>query len=300
MNTTRRRIAFRSKPVSRNSAPGKQRYAIQWQPSGPFRFLDLPPELRADILRLAIADARRHHTLVNMMLVCEQLHDEVASVARKSTVIDLTKRSGTVTHLADAFSSVSSNARVSLWRHVGSLVICMYLVDHINVFCNSLGTALQHMTQHNSLRSLRLEIRSKFPSDDFWGSPANATDGDSRDSVDEANTASGRDVWQYSYFTTGSTRRTKGLRETDIFAPNLISTLPFQDLLKFLYQCEVPHISFLVDASDHHRFWCAFHQKTKAVQDFATVACAGIPPGARHADIDWRELIRAFAGARLS
>lgn len=298
MSTTRRRVAFRSKPLVRNGTLTKQSQATQWQPSGPFHFLDLPAELRAEILKLAILDARKNSSVVELMLVSQQLHDEVASTARKTTVLDMTRAHENVTYLVNAFSSAGSTANVSLWRHVRYLVFRFHLLEHISIFGSPLAALLQFMTQHHKLSSLRLEIVSKFPSDDFWGSVT--TDIENGDAAHVSEPTFTHDPWQLCYMTTGSTRRAKGGTDADIFAPSLVSSTSFQNFLKFLFQSTVSQISLLVDAKDHQRFWCAFHQKRGAVLDFSTMACVGIPVSARQVEIDHKELIRTFAGARLS
>lgn len=305
MSTTTRRVAFRSKPLSRRSTPAKHKDTLPWQPAGPFRFFDLPAELRVAVIKVAVVEARTGHSVGNLLLVCKQVHSEVASVAHKDTIVDLTRSSGTITDLATALST-SASTEISLWRHVNRLVIRLYLVDHLHMLSSAFGPALQDMTHQHKLKSLCLEIGSKFPSDDFWGDIVN--NGNSGDAADEHDVAVGSaersisrsNLWQSRNLITGS-RRAKAGTGVEIHAPLFVATPSFQNFLRFLYLSKIPEISLNVDANDHQQFWCPFHEKRNKgiIRDFSTVHCYGIPAGAFYVQIDWKDLVRTFGGARV-
>ncbi|KAI0137105.1 hypothetical protein BJ170DRAFT_44052 [Xylariales sp. AK1849] len=259
----RANIAFRSKPITSRSHQSK---TTKWQPSGPFRFFDLPPELRNAIFRLLIDDwATAYKDVLHLFLTCEQLYSEAASLFYQEVVLDNTRSRGKL----DPFLA-GHPTRVSPRRHVRKLNIKFHLKDHIHLFYEKYGPALRDMTDQGNLQHLELEIRGRFPSTDFWG-------GDPAVFSEEVRLVAGK------------------RREREFFAPLFVAKAPFQSFLKFLKDSNIPHLSLYVDSFDHHKFWCPFHRTHPSGEE-----CEGVWIGkAALLKVQWRKAVNTLRGAHV-
>ncbi|KAI1500280.1 hypothetical protein F5X99DRAFT_252404 [Biscogniauxia marginata] len=240
----------------------------KWKPQGPFRFLDLPPELRAHILELAILDWMSHKDVVNLFLTCRRLYAEAASMFYHEVLLDNTQLRGS----ADPFLTGTLN-QLSPRLHVRSLIIRFCLEDQIRSFKDLYADALRAMVDQGNLRSLRLEVESKFPSDDFWGESS----GDDL-FCDEVKLLDG-----------------KG-RDIEIWAPSFVTTTAFQGFLRFLKNSGIPKMTLYVEAEEHNKLWCPFHRVHASGSP-----CTGEWQGkARLLKVDRKKLVRTLVGAQVA
>jgi hypothetical protein len=257
-------VAFRSKPISRS----QQLKTAQWKPTGPFRFFDLPPEIRHQVLKALVQDLTTAHAdVLNLFLTCARLYSETASLFYYEVVLNTTRSMGK----PDPFL-IGSTTRITPRRHVRTLTIQFYLQEHMHLFYSRYGPALRDMAQQGTLQRLELEIHSCFPSADFWG--GGGSDGDASAQVFEL------------------VGKRKG---KELLAPRFVAEPPFQSFLKFLKDADVPQLRLRVDAYDHHQIWCRFHR-----QHTSGNKCEGEWKGkARMLKVDLKQVIQTFRGARL-
>lgn len=253
-------IAFRSKPISSRSGQLKP---VQWKPSGPFRFFDLPPELRRRILEDVIQELTTgRKDVLSLFLTCERLHSETASLFYNEVVIDTTRCRGK----ADPFL-IGRATRISPRRHVKVLSIQFHVKEYAHFFYARYAAPIQDMVEHGVLRRLQLEIHSQFPSADFWGHG----DDDHVDFITKRN----------------------GM---ELSGPRFVAEKPFQSFLKFLRDTKVFQLRIYVEASDHHPFWCPFHRAPTA-----GAICDGEWKGkTKMLKINWKQVIKIFIGVRAA
>ncbi|KAH9903812.1 hypothetical protein F4778DRAFT_100560 [Xylariomycetidae sp. FL2044] len=256
-----RSIALRPKHLSGTFVP-------PWKPRGPFRFLDLPPELRNHIIRLVILDWNStHKDVVHLFLACHQVYAEAASMFYYEVVLDNTQL---VKDVTDPFL-VGRLSRLSPRLYVRDLTIKFCIEDQIQLFSEVYPQTLQEMVENGNLRHLRLEIGSNWPSYGFWGLGEALY-------CDEVRLVTGK---------------RKGA-ETEITAPLFVTKPPFQNFLKFLRESTVPKIAVFVNSFDHHTFWCQFHRVHSSGKP-----CEGEWEGkARWLKVDRIKLYKALKGAR--
>ncbi|KAI8963621.1 hypothetical protein F5Y11DRAFT_140019 [Daldinia sp. FL1419] len=251
-------IAFRSKTQTPKYSPAKY-----W--NGPFRFLDLPPELRDHILRLILLDwDSTSKDAVRLFLTNKWIYTEAASIFFYEVLLNNMHLKGT----PDPFLAGSLTA-VSPRLHVRNLIIKFLMKEQVYLFGEVYGTALREMASRGKLRNLRLEIGSRFPCHEFWGYE------------DELF------VYEDVRIVTG-----KG-KGTVIKAPPFVTKKPFQSFLGFLEDSGIPKVTLFVDAYDHSKFWCPFHRSHRSGK-----MCDGEWNGnARVLKIHCSRLVKALKGA---
>ncbi|KAI0881470.1 uncharacterized protein GGS22DRAFT_172237 [Annulohypoxylon maeteangense] len=254
-----RSIAFRPKPHQRTYTPPNC-----WK--GPFRFFDLPPELRDYILKIIILNwDANNKDIIHLFLSCQRIYAEAATIFYREVYLDNMHLRGT----ADPFLTGSVTG-IAPRQYVQTLTIRFVMKDQIYLFGESYGTALREMVDGGKLQLLQLEIGSRFPNFEFWGIP------DETFACDKI--------------------RVKGKQGEDmvILAPNFITKTPFQNFLKFLEEFKIPKTVY-VDANDHAKFWCLFHHVHPSGE-----RCGGEWIGnTRVLKIQWRSLVRSLKGAQL-
>ncbi|KAF3057140.1 hypothetical protein GL218_06057 [Daldinia childiae] len=254
-----RSIAFRPK-----ASPARKPPVKYWK--GPFRFFDLPPELRDHILKLILLDwDSTSKDAVYLFLTNKRIYAEAASIFYYEVLLDNMHLKGT----ADPFLAGSLTA-VTPRLYVRNLIIRFLMKEQMHLFGEVYGTALQEMTSNGKLQSLRLEIGSRFPCYEFWG-------------------------YEDELFVYDNIRivaeKWKGMV---ISAPLFITKEPFQNFLKFLEESKIPKIRLFVDAEDHSKFWCMFHRPHPSGKK-----CDGEWRGnAKVLKIQWTSLVKALKGAK--
>ncbi|KAH9989367.1 hypothetical protein F4779DRAFT_632187 [Xylariaceae sp. FL0662B] len=255
-----RSIAFRPKQSQTTYQPSKF-----WR--GPFRFFDLPPELRDHILRLVLLSwDSPHKDVLHLFLTSRRMYTEAASMFYHEVLLDNTQLKGT----ADPFLTgplTSVTPRI----HVRNLIIRFSMRDQIHTFGESYGTALRGMAEHGNLQHLRLEILECFPSSSFWGL--------------------GDDLY---YDDVQLVVRDPTSLET--WAPLIITTPKFQNFLKFLDELNIPKVTLWVDAEDHYTFWCPFHRAHPSGKK-----CGGEWRGkAKLLRVQWKRMFQVYRGAQVA
>ncbi|KAI1484433.1 hypothetical protein F5X96DRAFT_450565 [Biscogniauxia mediterranea] len=288
-----RPIPYRPRPKIQ---PARQPAALvaRWKPRGPFRFLDLPPELRTHILELAILDWTSHRDVVSLFLTCRALYAEAASVFYHEVLLDdstsarLLKRTRSAAapaanpFLAGALSPLSPRL------HVRALTVRFCADDQIRAFADLYAGALRDMAARGSLRSLRLEVGSKFPADDFWGGTATASDDDDDDNDD------GGDLSCDNVRLLGGGGAQRDVDE--VWAPAFVATPAFQAFLGFLQDSGIPRVTLYVDAGEHNKLWCPFHRVHSS-----GAPCEGEWPGkVMLLKVDRKKLVRTLMGVQIA
>lgn len=207
-----------------------------------------------------------HKDVLNLFLTCGSMYSEAASIFYREVVLDTTQSRGTT----DPFLSGQSN-RFSSRRHVRNMTIKFYMKDHMHLFHEKYAPALKDMVEQGKLQSLQLEIRSRFPSAEFWG-------GDQDVSLPETlRLIAGRN------------------KDTEIIAPRFVAKRPFQSFLKFLKESNVPQIRLYIPSNDHHEFWCAFHRTHATGKE-----CNGEWKGtASILRVKWKAVLKSLRGAQV-
>ncbi|KAI0096325.1 hypothetical protein F4776DRAFT_651721 [Hypoxylon sp. NC0597] len=234
--------------------------------TGPFRFFDLPPELRDHIIRLLLFDLGaigRYPT--RLFLTCRRIYAEAASIFYDEVFLENINPKGT----PDPFLT-NSLTWFAPRQYVRNLRIKFDIKDQIHLFGEFYGTALNEMAEEGNLQRLQLEIENCFPSCEFWGYE------------DDLSTYG-------NILVPGG--RGKG---TVISGPLFITRTPFQSFLKFLDDSQIPKITLLVDARDHAKFWCPFHR----VHSRGRKCDGQWKGGARLLRISCSNLVKALRGAR--
>ncbi|OTA68582.1 hypothetical protein K449DRAFT_461419 [Hypoxylon sp. EC38] len=223
-----RSIAFR--PQLNNVSEKHRAITKYW--TGPFRFFDLPPELRDHILKLLLFDSCASGRYpARLFLICRRIYAEAASIFYDEVFLENMGLSGT----PDRFLTTSLT-RVAPRQYVRNLRMRFEIKDQIHLVGELYSTALNEMAEEGNLQHLRLEIENCFPSCEFWGYE------DDLSAYDDILVPGGKG---------------KG---TVISGPLFIMRAPFQSFLKFLDESKIPKITLLVDARDHSEFWCPFHR----------------------------------------
>ncbi len=254
--------------------------------SGPFPFFRLPPELRAEILALVLADeGAPHRDVLGLFLACGRMYREAASIFYHDVCLDNTQSRG----IADPFLAgggggggpASAASALTPRRFVRRLTISFFLRGHVHLFAESYGPALRDMAENGRLEHLRLEIGSAFPAAGFWGGGGGG-DNDVRILL-RAPPATGK--------------KGSGQGTGEIYhAPRFVTRPPFQGFLRLLPELGIPEVRLYVSAEDHHGFWCAFHREHPS-----GAACGGEwKGGAKFLRIRWKAAVRALKGARVA
>ncbi|KAH8675533.1 hypothetical protein BX600DRAFT_452908 [Xylariales sp. PMI_506] len=270
-------IAFRSKPIS-SRLP--QTRPTKPQALGPFRYFDLPPELRNDILTFLIQGSDLHRDVLHLFLTSKRMYSEAASIFYYEVILDTTQSQGR----PDLFLT-GPTSLVSPRRHVHSLRIMFYVKDHIHLFHELYAGAIKDMVERGRLQHLHLCIASRFPSSDFWGG-VGAGGGYAEEVKVILLSSSGA---------SGGVGK-KGQQDKEITAPIFVTKPPFQNFLRFLAEAQVQQLRLFVDGLDHHQFWCRFHRAHPSGRQ-----CNGEWKGkARTLRIKWKEAVACLRGAQLA
>ncbi|KAI1375415.1 hypothetical protein F4677DRAFT_137200 [Hypoxylon crocopeplum] len=256
-----RSIAFRPKQSRTNPT-----LIRCWK--GPFRFFDLPPELRDHILRLLILGWNSSHKdAIHLFLTCQRIYVEAASIFYREVLLDDMHLRGT-----GAPFLTGPLTKLAPRQYVRDLIIRFTMKEQLHLFGESYGAALSEMAAKGKLKYLRLEIGSRFPCSEFWGYE------DELFVYDDIRLAAGKG---------------KG---TVISAPLFVTRAPFQNFLTFLDESKIPKIALFVDAEDHSKFWCRFHRIHPTGKK-----CDGEWKGtARLLKIYYSNLIEALRGAQAT
>ncbi|KAF7516243.1 hypothetical protein G7054_g14234 [Neopestalotiopsis clavispora] len=279
-------IAFRRKPIS-GRVPVRNKQS-QWKPKGIFRFLDLPAELRHLILEYLVEDSRASHRhVVGLLSACRQLYRETAELCyRNVTEIPCANYPDKPCRNLVARTYTDYMQRLYI-RH---LTIEFDLVWHMHNFQSRYAASFQDMVTRGKLTHLTLEIQGRpFPSSHFWG--GRDADGD--------HGGDGPDGVELVPAGTSSSSRRKGQQPPIVvMAPRWVAGSGFQSFLQFLREATVPEIRLLVDAYNHHAFWCPFHRQHSNKR----VACDGEWKGKqrRTLRVDWAQAVKALQGLRLA
>ncbi|KAI1761763.1 hypothetical protein GGR53DRAFT_455521 [Hypoxylon sp. FL1150] len=215
-----RSIAFRPKPAGTTVARSKRQIK-------PFRFLDLPPELRNEIFGIFLLDLDGNP--LPLFLACQQTYAEAGSIYYRHVSLNCMEFGGYFHPFLEGCATPLS-ARL----HAQNLRMRFCLGEKTEAF-GSFCPALRDMAGKGRLQSLRMEIRKFFPDDEFWGC------GDS-DGYDDFHVGPGMGSDQV------------------ISAPPFVARPWFQDFVSFLGDSGIPKISLYVEAEKHDRFWCVFHR----------------------------------------
>ncbi|KAL7620673.1 hypothetical protein AAE478_009668 [Parahypoxylon ruwenzoriense] len=217
-------IAARPNSPQRGNASAESR-------EGLFRFFDLPPELRDNILRFALFDSDlTHRDVFRLFLTCHQMYAETAPLFYHEVVLDNRQLKGA----ADPFLAEPLTA-LSPRQFVRNLTI-RFPREQIYLFGGSYGIALHWMAEKGNLRFLRLEMVTSWAS---TGSSVSIHD---------------------DYFVFDHIRLAPEKGDSNvILGPLFITRPPFQNFLKFLRESKIPKIRLYIDAESHPLFWCLFH-----------------------------------------
>lgn len=266
MQKNRKRIAFRSKPLSGRMQQLKTTTA-PWKPRGAFRFFDLPPEIRRKILEGFVQDERTsHRDVLNLFYTCGTLYAEAAELYFHEVLEDTTSSKG-----RPAPFLTGACSRIRARRYVRNLTIEFELQDHMHLFSERYAASVRDMVDHGKLERLHLVISTHFPSSAFWG-------GDPMDMMYDEKLLGTRPG------------------QPDLVAPRFVAEPAFQGFLEFLRGAKVKQMDVVVDAYDHHWVWCPFHRK-----DPEGRPCNGNwkSPG-RLLVVDWKKAVNAMLGLRTS
>ncbi|KAI0383500.1 hypothetical protein F5Y04DRAFT_26823 [Hypomontagnella monticulosa] len=256
---------FGSKPIKNRPKPqpAYQPPTKFW--NGPFRFFDLPPELRDVIIRLILNSCDFNlKNAVRLFLANRRIYMEAASIFYYEVLLD----NMNLRDKADPFLS-GPLSRVAPRQLVRNLIIRFTMKEQIYLFGECYAAVLREMTEKGNLHDLRLEIWSRFPNWEFWGFE------------DEA-------------FVCDDVRiRDANGKTVVVSAPLFITRTPFQSFLTFLEESPIPRISLWIHAKDHPAFWCPFHRNLPNGEK-----CNGEWGGnARMLKVQTSGLIRALKGA---
>ncbi|KAI0799475.1 hypothetical protein GGR55DRAFT_483590 [Xylaria sp. FL0064] len=221
-------IALRPKPSHGQSTTSR------WRPRGPFRLFDLPPELRSQVLNLALLDCEEQIQVLKIFLASRRLYAEAADIFYHDTWLDITDRTKPPGLLTGPITSLSPRL------HVRTMELKIYLKTNLHSFNELYVPLLREMADRGSLRTLHLEINGRTPGVDFW------TDHFSDD--DEFCEA---DV----PLLIGPDKNIAYL------GPAFLAAQPFQSFLDFLADTRIPKVALYVSSADHYEFWCDCHRK---------------------------------------
>ncbi|KAI6086669.1 hypothetical protein F4821DRAFT_123769 [Hypoxylon rubiginosum] len=246
-----RSIAFRPKPT------GTKDVRPKWQ-NGPFRFLDLPPEIRNEIIEILLLDLDVDP--LPLLLACHQTYAEAGSIFFR--YIETEYNGLGLPSFLDGRTT-----RVSSRQYVQDLRMRFCIGSRTESFGNLCPT-LRDMAETGRLQNLRIEIGRFFPDNEFWGC-------DDPDGLGDFCVGPGLGTGQV------------------ISAPLYVAKPWFQDFVSFLGDSGIPKTSLYVEAEDHDKFWCMFHRTHPSGK-----ACDGWWKGVSHLlKIDRSSLVKTLMGA---
>jgi hypothetical protein len=255
-------VAFRSKPITARNQQAKKPV---WEPPGMFHFFGLPPELRTHIFHLFF-DNHKFTGVLSLLLTSRRMYFEVAAMVYREVLLDATSSRG----LPDP-RLTGTLTRMAPRRHVEHLIIKFYIKDHVHLFYEQYRDAIKDMAEHGNLKFLQLEVHSRFPSTEYWGT---------------------LDWWSEDHWLATGKKKDRQVR-----APLFVAEAPFQSFLKFLAETKVPHLQLSVDAQDHYQFWCPFHPSPPSGDK-----CGGEwreKDGPAMLTVNWKGVVKVFSGAQI-
>ncbi|KAI0432379.1 hypothetical protein F5Y09DRAFT_148831 [Xylaria sp. FL1042] len=221
-------IAFRPKPSHGQSA------TTRWRPRGPFRLFDLPPELRSQVLNLALLDCEEQLQVLKIFLASRRLYTEAADIFYHDIWLDITYRTKPPGLLAGPITPLSPRL------HVRTMELKIYLKSNLRSFNELYVPLLREMADRGSLRTLHLEINGRTPGVDFW---TNHFSDDEELSETDVPLLTGPD------------------KNIGYLGPAFLAAQPFQAFLDFLSDPRIPKVALYVSSADHYDFWCDCHRK---------------------------------------
>ncbi|KAI3318528.1 hypothetical protein HD806DRAFT_312934 [Xylariaceae sp. AK1471] len=230
------RSTFGSKSIALRPRPSLQQPAANKVRSrAPFRLFDLPPELRTQILNLALLDCKEHKHVLQIFLACQRLYTEAADIFYHDIWLDITERTSPPGLLTEPMTPLSPRL------HVRTMVLKLYLKHNLRSFNELYVSILREMADQGNLHTLQLEVDGRFPGLDFW------TDHWSDDE---------------DFCETEIPLLVGAETKIEYSAPAFVVARPFQTFLDFLSDPRIPKVLLYTASTDHYRFWCLFHRKT--------------------------------------
>ncbi|KAJ8123904.1 hypothetical protein ONZ43_g258 [Nemania bipapillata] len=232
----KRRGAYGSRSIAFRPNPTYLYYAVtsRWKPRGPFRLLDLPPELRLQILHSALLDCEEQFEVLQIFLASRTLYAEAAEIFYHDILLDITERTKLPGFLTGPITPLSPR----LYFHTIDLKIS--LENNLRDFNQLYIPLLREMAEQGNLRTLRLEIDGRFPRLNFWSDRWLELAEEFCD--DEVQLLIGPET------------------SLDYVGPAFLADQPFQTLLDFLSDPRIPEVLLYISSTDHYPFWCAFHR----------------------------------------
>lgn len=205
-----------------------------WRPKGPFRLFDLPPEIRVQILGLALQDCEEQAQVINIFLASRKLYAEAADIFYHETWVDISHRSKPPGLLAEPIKPLSPRL------HIRTMNLTIDPKTSLRAFNEACVPVLREMADIGSLRTLRLEMGGRFSRIDFW-----------TDDWSEDDDLCDNDI----PLLIGPERN------IDYLGPAFLAAQPFQTFLKFLSDPRIPKLVLYTASQDHYEFWCECHRK---------------------------------------
>ncbi len=227
------RLAANRSP-SDPSHPKDYRSPREGDPGAPFRLFDLPPELRAQVLGLALLDCEEHIQVLKIFLASRRLYAEAAEIFYHDLWLDITDRTKPPGLLAEPITPLSPRLRIRI------MDLKIYPKKNLRSFNELYVPLLREMADQGSLRTLHLEINGRFPRMDFW---TDHWSDDEEFCEAEVPLLVGPD------------------KDIEYLGPAFLAAQPFQTFLDFLSDPRIPKVALYTSSADHYKFWCDCHRK---------------------------------------
>ncbi|KAI1298529.1 hypothetical protein F5Y03DRAFT_267771 [Xylaria venustula] len=258
-------IASRPKPSHQQSTPTK------WRPRGSFRLFDLPPELRTQVLDLALLDCEEQFQVLKIFLASRRLYSEAAEIFYHDISLDITDRKQPPGLLAGPITPLSPRL------HVRTMDLKIWPNTNLRSFNEVYVPLLREMADQGTLHTLHLEVNGQDPWVDFFMDDWSGDDG--FDDT-EVPLLLGPD------------------RSIEYLGPAFLAAQPFQTFLEFLSDPRIPKVVLYTSSDDHYHFWCDFHRKLSSK---LRLPCDGGSWRGKSARlrVNQKHLIRRFRDARI-
>ncbi|KAI1418891.1 hypothetical protein F5Y12DRAFT_789507 [Xylaria sp. FL1777] len=228
------RKPFGSKSIAFRPKPSQQSAAARWRPRGPFRLFDMPPELRAQVLSLALLDCEEQIQVLKIFLVSRRLYAEAADIFYHDIWLDITDRTEPPGLLAGPVTPLSPRLNVR------TIDLKIFPKKNLGSFNSVYVPLLREMAEQGNLCTLHLEINGRFPRVDFW---ADHWSDDEEFCEVEVPLLIGPE------------------QNIDYLGPAFLAAQPFQAFLDFLSDPRIPKVALYTSSADHYKFWCDCHRK---------------------------------------
>ncbi|KAI0977004.1 hypothetical protein F4678DRAFT_415359 [Xylaria arbuscula] len=262
---------FGSKSIASRPKPSHQQStATKWRPRGSFRLFDLPPELRTQVLNLALLECDEQNQVLRIFLASRRLYTEAAEIFYHDISLDITDRKQPPGLLAEPITPLSPRL------HVRTMDLKIWPNTNLRSFNDIYVPLLREMADQGSLHSLHLEVNGQDPWVDFF------IDWSGNDDFDDAEVPLlvGPD------------------KNIEYMGPAFLGSQPFQDFLGFLSDPRIPKVVLYTSSDDHYEFWCDFHRKRSSKP---TLPCDGGSWRGKSArlKVNQKHLVRRFRDARI-